>query len=316
MGDTAMSDTAAKGILLEAGTNEMELLLFRVADTMFGINVAKVRELVSAVEPIEIPGTPPALDGSFRLRDEVLTLINLRRYLQMPEPEEEQQKQLIIIIEFNELRCGVLVDGVEMIHRLRWEQIEPPSEYLVRYGTPITSVARIGERVILVLDFERIVGELLGSGGTDIEPPEEVPDVPEYRDVRLLVVDDSPTIRQSLEAILNRIGFIDITLCNDGQHAWETIQEYNKTAGVNFDLVLSDIEMPRMDGLHLTARIKKEPALKHMPVILFSSLIRSETVNKGKSVGADAQVTKFRQEDLVAAIDTCLRRARKAEVAQ
>jgi two-component system, chemotaxis family, chemotaxis protein CheV len=332
----------SKGTLLEAGTNEMELLLFRVGATRYGINVAKVREIIRMVKTISIPHAPEAIEGSFKLREEVLTLINLKTYLDGKEPvilkadiaaaqaaaqekaaegdgeaapeEADSEKayslqddyRLIIVIELNDIRCGVLVDAVEMIHRLRWDQIEPPSAYIASHGTPITAVARIEEQVVLVLDFETIVGSLLGSGGVDVPLEEKENETPEYKDLRLLVADDSVTIRQSVRNVLKNAGFEHITICGDGQEAWEHLEKGKAAGDVPFDMVLTDIEMPRMDGLHLTARIKEDPDLKSLPVVLFSSLVRSDTVTKHSAVGADAQVTKFKKEELLKAIDSCL----------
>ncbi len=293
----------ANDILTEAGTNEMELLVFQVGETLYGTNVAKVRELVPRLETASIPFAPEAVDGSFMLRDEVLTQVNLRDYLGIDYAGKAEPEGLLIILELNRIRCGVLVDAVERIHRLRWDLIEPPSAYLAQTGTPVTAVAKVDERVVLILDFETILGELLGTGGTD--PKDASPDraAQSHEGVRILMADDSFTIRQVLEQLLHNAGFDDITVCTDGQHAWEVIEEHRQGENLPFDLVLSDIEMPRMDGLHLTARIKNDPKFKDMPVVLFSSLISKENENKGISVGADAQITKFQGEELVNMIE-------------
>lgn len=298
----------AKGILLEAGTNEMELLVFQINGSIFGVNVAKVRELIPYTETRSIPGAPAAIAGSFQLREQVLTLIDLRTHLRIEEPREEGQKPLIIVIEFNDLCCGVLVDGVEMIHRLRWEQIEPPSAYLVQHDVPITSVARIEERVVLVLDFERIVGELLGHGGIEIEEVDSPPEVPERSATRVLIADDSPLVRQAVARVLRNAGYQNVVICSDGKEAWETIEKQAAEGPeeLPFDIVLTDIEMPRMDGLHLTARIKEHAEWNAMPVVLFSSLVRNDTAERWRTVGADAQITKFDQDSLVQAVEDCL----------
>jgi two-component system, chemotaxis family, chemotaxis protein CheV len=293
----------ASEILTEAGTNEMELLVFRMGETLYGINVAKVRELVQRIETASVPLSPDAVDGTFLLRDEVLTQVNLRKYLGTGYAAQEEPEGLLIIVELNKMRCGVLVDAVERIHRLRWDAIDPPSKYLTDTGTPVTAVAQVDDRVVLILDFETILGELLGTGGTDFggAPPGET--APSHEGVRILMVDDSVTIRQVLERLLRNAGFDNITVCTDGQHAWDVIEEHRQGENLPFDLVLSDIEMPRMDGLHLTARIKNDPVLKDMPVVLFSSLISEENANKGRAVGADAQITKFQGEELINTIE-------------
>jgi two-component system, chemotaxis family, chemotaxis protein CheV len=289
-----------KGILFESGTNEMELLVFRVGDVEYGINVAKVRELVQMVTTIKVPNAPHAVLGSFRLREEVLTLVSLRRYLGLKDDPDIEG--LVIIVEFNTFRCGIHVDSVEMIHRLGWEVIEPPSEYLTSLGTPVTAVARVTDRVVQILDFESIINELFGVGSITLPDTIQAEAVAAVGSVRVLVADDSPIVRQTVEKALQMAGFVDLTICGDGGQAWEAIEAGREARTPPFDLVITDIEMPRMDGLHLTARIKQDPALEAMRVILFSSIISPETQSKGRSVGADAQVAKNDSEGLLKAI--------------
>ena len=293
------------GILLESGTNELELLVFRVGGIAYGINVAKVRELIRCVATVAVPHAPKGVAGSFKLRDEVLTLIDLPAYLEV-EPVGDPDYQLIIVIDLNSVRCGMLVEAVEMIHRIRWEQVDPPTQLLVDVGAPITAVARIEDRVIQILDFETVIGTLLGRGGTEVV--EQIPEHPirEHENLRLLVVDDSMSIRRAVERVLHSAGFTSITKASNGEEAWKIIEERASEEGLPFDMILSDIEMPRMDGLHLTQRIKSDPKLKAMPVLLFSSIIRPDTHNKGEAVGADAQVTKFQSNELVETIDRLL----------
>lgn len=295
-----------KGILLEAGTNELELLVFGCGGVTYGINVAKVKEIVRSVETIAVPCAPPAIEGSFRLRDEVLTLINLATYLDVA-PAAERPNQLVIIVEMNKVRCGVLIDTVEQIHRIRWENVEPPSPFLTREGCPITAVAKLGERVVQVLDFESITADLFGLAGAEKDDIAKIAEIPSFHELKVMAADDSPTIRSSMGNILKQSGFEDITLCTDGQHAWDTLLATLESGGRPFDVILSDIEMPRMDGLHLTLRIKQHPQLREIPVILFSSIIRDETRNKGEAVGADGQLTKFDVKGLVDMITQCLR---------
>lgn len=304
------SSGSSKGILLEAGTNELELLVFGCGGVTFGINVAKVKEIVRNVETIKVPCAPAAIEGSFRIRDEVLTLINLATFLDL-EPVAERDHRLVIIMEMNTVRCGVLIDTVEQIHRIRWEDVDPPSSFLTHEGSPITAVAKLGDRVVQVLDFETITAELFGLAGAEEADIAKIQEVPDFRALKVLAADDSPTIRMGMANILKQSGFEDITLCTDGQHAWDTLEQSLAESGMcPFDVVLSDIEMPRMDGLHLTSRIKEHPQLSHIPVVLFSSIIREETKNKGHAVGADGQLTKFDVKGLVDTITRCLQERR------
>jgi two-component system chemotaxis response regulator CheV len=293
-----------QGILLEAGTNEMELLVFRLGDTPFGVNVAKVREIIQRVNTTLIPYAPPSIVGSFKLRDQVLTLVNLGSHFNMQGEETLDGKGMIVIVEFNNCRCGILVDSVERIHRLKWDDIHSPSQYLLDMEVPITGVVNIEDRIVLVADFESIVGEILGVEGAVI-PEDDVAEI-SPKDIHLILADDSSVIRASLLKILHHYGYEDVTVCTDGQQAWDMIEETRDSCGRQFDLVLSDIEMPRMDGLHLTSRIKNDPQLKEIPVVLFSSLITADNIRKGQSVGADAQVSKPDSDEMIRAIEDCL----------
>ena len=294
----------AQGILLESGTNELELLVFRVGEIAFGINVAKVRELIQRAPTIAIPNTPQAIEGSFKLRDSVLTLVNLAKYLDVDSRPDNDG--LIIIIELCETRCGVLVDGVEMIHRLRWDNIEPPSPFITQLNAPITAVARIEDRVIQILDFETILSDLLGVAMDKLDGVTLKSDI-DRSCATVLLVDDSITVRQTIENLLNKLGFGEVIICVDGEDAWQHLTHRKEQGLKPVDVVLSDVEMPRMDGMNLTARIRSDAVLAQTPVVLFSSIISGETSHRSLSVGANAQVTKSDTKGLIEALDTCLR---------
>ncbi len=298
-----------QGILLEAGTNELELLVFKLGTTPFAINVAKVREIIQPCQTIGIPYAPDAVEGSFKIRDEILTLVNLGRHFSMAGEAVNRGEGMIIVVEMNDVRCGILVDTVERIYRLRWDQILLPSPYLTSLHVPITGVVNIDSAVVLVADFETIIGQILGVQSVHLsESPE--PEANSNQDAHILLVDDSELVRKTLVQRLGQAGFDHLTVCTDGQHAWETIQTQQAENGL-CNLVLSDIEMPRMDGLHLTSKIKSDPELKTIPVVLFSSLITADNLKKGKSVGADAQVSKPNGEEMIEAIETWLDKARQ-----
>jgi two-component system, chemotaxis family, chemotaxis protein CheV len=297
-----------QGILLEAGTNELELLVFKLGATPFAINVAKVREIIQPCQTIGIPYAPNAVEGSFKIRDEILTLVNLGRHFDMAGEPVKTGAGMIIVVEMNDVRCGILVDKVERIYRLHWDQILAPSPYLASLNVPITGVVNIDSDVVLVADFETIIGQILGIQSVHLSASLD-PGDHSNRGAHILLVDDSALVRKTLVQRLGQKGYEHLTVCNNGQHAWETIQS-QQAEDVLCDLVLSDIEMPRMDGLHLTSKIKNDPQLKTIPVILFSSLITADNRKKGKSVGADAQVSKPNGEEMIQAIETWLNKAR------
>ena len=300
-----------QGILLEAGTNEMELLVFRVGPTPFGINVAKVREIIQRTKTISIPYAPMAVEGSFKLREQVLTMVNLGRFFGMETEQIRQGEGMSIIVEFNRVSCGILVDTVERIHRMSWNKIQPPPQYLVDIEAPITGVTYIDEKIVLIVDFETIISEILGVESVSVSENNQIAEGNiSKKDARILLADDSIVVRVSLTGRLNDHGYKNLTVCTDGQDAWETIQKQRSEGAKPFDLVLTDIEMPRMDGLHLTSKIKTDPELKDIPVILFSSLITKDNINKGKAVGADAQASKPDSEGMIKAIEDCLAKSK------
>lgn len=298
----------AHGILLDAGSNEMELLIFRVGPSRFGVNVSKIREIVQRVDSIPVPHAPPSVEGCFKIREEILTLINLGRWFGMESDDVDQGGGMIIILELNFTRCGMLVDGVEGIERMSWSDIDPPSEYLTQYQVPLTGVARVGDNIVMIADFESIVQETLGLGAATSESAQSDSDSGSAgTKVSILLAEDSSTITGITLKTLRNAGYERIKCCQDGQSAWEALQK--AAAGgeeERFDVVVTDVEMPRMDGFHLTAKIKKDDALKDTPVIIFSSLISEENINKGEQVGADAQVCKRDGADLPETIERCL----------
>ncbi len=299
------------GILLDAGTNEMELLVFRIGPVQCGINVAKVREIIEPVKTYPVPLSPEGIVGTFLLREKVLTLIDLRSHLGLDTYSEEKERRLVIVIELNDSRCGIMVDSVEVIHRLSWDSIEPPSQFLTEVGAPVTAMTKIDDVVVLILDLESLLSELLGTANIDEQTEIPKEEASQNSEVRILVADDSPTIRDTVVKLLNAAGYTDVTACSDGKEAWDTLSQQEGDTN-QFDMLLSDVEMPRMDGLHLTSRVKNNDRLKDMPVVLFSSLLNEENTRKGEAVGADAQVVKFKTDELMQAVNSCLKKSRDA----
>lgn len=295
----------AASVQLNSGGDEMKLLIFRLGDTLFGVNVSRVREIIEQRETIKIPHTPPSVDGIFKLRDEVLTLVKLGQHFGMECDDSKDNERAIIIVEFNQARYGILVDAVDVIQTLRWEEIEPPSKYLSSLNAPITGTARVNEKTILIADFEAITEEILGIAGanpiTDVASGDKT-----TKNVRLLLADDSSTLRKSIAKILRQYGYNDLTICDNGLLAWERIHDSIDSEKGPIDLVISDIEMPQMDGLQLTTKIKQDAKLQNVKVVLFSSLINKESLAAGKTASADALVSKPDSEEMIHAIQTCL----------
>lgn len=288
-------------ILLESGTNELEVLVFRLHGQRYGVNVAKVREVIETPPVTAMPRSLHAVVGVFQLRNRVTPLVDLHRARSLGEGGASAGR--VIIMEFNDLRIGFLVDGVEQIYRVNWKSVTAMPEVAGVREAPLTSVAHIGKDLVLMLDFERLVNDL---GGGDLFAGHEAAVNPtrDRAGRRILLADDSHSIRALIKSNLSSAGYTDVTICIDGQEAWELLERNAQQEGKpGFDLLISDIEMPRIDGLHLTRRIKEHPQLKCLPVVIFSSLVSIDNEKKCKAVGADAQITKPQLDTLVDLLD-------------
>lgn len=295
-------------ILLESGTNELEIVEFYIDEetedggvyrSYFGVNVSKVLEIILKPKVTETPNRPhPAVTGAFNLRSRIIPLIDLSVWLAKRMVKTEGAK--VIVTEFNSVTSAFLVSGVTRIHRLSWEQVEPPSGYVASFsGNSFTGVVKFDDHLVLLLDMEKIIWDLNPALAMreDHEAEAQVVSTPEYG-YRALVVDDSSSIRKMIVATLLRDGY-EVMQDVNGQQAWDRLVEIKRSCAETggdlrdvINLVISDIEMPAMDGHTLCKRIKDDPLLREIPVILFSSLINESLLHKGESVGADDQISK------------------------
>ncbi|MCL1816183.1 MAG: chemotaxis protein [Clostridiales bacterium] len=295
-------------ILLETGTNELEVLEFTIAGKSFGINVAKVLELMQAQEPHMIPHTHPCIEGIFQPRNEVYTILDLAKYLGLPA-SEEPHKDLYIITNFNQICLAFHVHTVENIHRISWEAIDKLDE-LVYGGMDgvVTGIAKIDGRIISILDFEKITYDVNPATGV------QVTDIPN-KETRtkfsspILVAEDSALLRKLILETLNNAGYSNVIMATNGSEAWKILndtKEHSVNIHDDISCIITDIEMPQMDGHRLTKLIKADPVLAKLPVVIFSSLINDEMRIKGSEVGADCQLTKPEIGRLLVEIDNLL----------
>lgn len=289
-------------ILLNAGTNELEVLVFDLGSAWYGINVAKVREVVMPPETSRSPGCPEDIAGMFNIRGQLVPLVELSRHLGLPgrdgDTSEETSGGRVIICEFNGRQVGFLVDGVEQIRRMSWTAVRPAPEVGSGDIGMITGVIELGDQLVMMLDFESIADDV------SAESKLHVSSVPNDLGVdrgaqKLVVAEDSKFMRDRLGAVLEASGYTDVRIFGDGLAAWKAIE----ASAEPLSAIVSDIEMPAMDGLHLCKRTKAHPVQKDTPVLLFSSLISSDNLKKGAEVGADYQVAKPQLADLVRMID-------------
>ena len=290
-------------ILLEAGTNELEIVAFYIDEPgyrgHYGVNVAKVIEIIRMQPVTAMPQMRhPAVMGAFPHRDgKIVPLVNLATYLGKESKLTENAK--IIVTEFNNIMTGFLVSGVNRIHRLSWNEVEEPGTFLQNAShSSVTAVVRLEERVVFLLDMESIVAELDPALRIRLGklPEEESGQQSVYT---VLHADDSGNIRTLVKRLMEESGRFQIIQTSSGEEAWNTLvrlkklhAETGKPISEMVQAVISDIEMPRMDGLTLCRKIKEDPELKFLPVALFSSLITDRLEHKGQSVGADAQFAK------------------------
>jgi len=292
----------AHDILLEAGTNEMELLTFELDGIPFGVNVAKIREIIEMPKVINLPQSPHVVEGSFLLRDNVLTLVNLGKHFGLERQavdfineegvEDDGQASQVIIVEFNNVRCGVMVDDVHLIRRISWQQLDAPSAFLANIDAPITGTVNFDEGTVLVLDFETILAEILDIPSPDLPTKVTEKLLGDEKDIRILLADDSSIVRETLTIYLAQAGFTNFKTFNNGGELMGYLESSDEHDQNVCDLVITDIEMPVMDGLYLTRKIKENSRFKHLPVMLLSSLITDDNRNKGIAVGADSQIKK------------------------
>ncbi len=290
-------------ILLTTGTNEMEIVEFYIDEIIgaevyrgcYGINVAKVVEIIRKPKVTSLPSAPAGLLGTFLSRNRVIPLIDLAVQLGKNKPEEEINP-LTIVTEFNKFTLAFVVSGVNRIHRLVWGQVEPAGQILQGMTNSVTGIVKMEDRNILILDMEKILGEL--NPQYAIRDDVEITPVSADLHYRALIADDSSPIRKILSRKLEQAGFV-IRATSDGSEAWEYLKELKTLSQKErrpihnyIDIVISDIEMPQMDGYSLCQSIKQDQVLKALPVVLFSSLINDKLVHKGQSVGADEQITK------------------------
>ncbi len=294
-------------ILLENGTNELEVLQFTLNGNHYGINVAKIREILTYQPITPIPNAHDSVEGIFMPRDTMITVISLKKCLGLPPTEN---KGLFIITNFNKLNIAFHVDQVIGIHRVSWADIIKPDSTIntdkegSAHGGVSTGVIKLGDKLIVILDFEKIVTDISPETGLKVSDIEALGER-DRNDTPILIAEDSPLLGKLITDSLKKAGYININMCMNGKEAWDKLIEYKQANNI-FDKVrciITDIEMPIMDGHRLTKLVKTDDVLKQIPLVIFSSLVNDEMRRKGEALGADAQLTKPEIGSLVETID-------------
>ena len=301
-----MSHAKKTEILLESGTNELQIMEFTIADRHFGINVAKVVEIMKTQPVTPMPNSTPFIEGVFKPREKIMTVVNLAAYMGLP-PSENEDRDILIITTFNKLQTAFHVHTVEAIYRISWTDIEKPDKTI--YGGEeglATGIARYDNRLITIIDFEKIIVDISPESGIQIEEITKLG--PRQRnDKPILIAEDSPLLEKIILESLEKAGYTNVICSTNGAEAWEMLLEIKESEPAELSdkvaCVITDIEMPQMDGHRLLKHIRDDQFLSKLPVIIFSSLIDEGMKNKGLLLGATAQLSKPEIGNLVKTID-------------
>lgn len=282
-------------VLTKSGTNELEIIEFYIGNGIYGINVAKVSQITKYIHDIsEYPNSVPAVEGIINYRGVVIPVINLFKVLNIPEVDH---KQMMLITKFNNRTICFIVGAVRGIHKDKWINIESSENFMNTMTDEqyITGVLKKDSELISLVDLESILSRLLGETMTyELGKLKDLID----SDKQIVFAEDSSMIAKVLKDNLIMIGFTNIKSFSNGQDMWDYLQEIKDNVESIY-CILSDIEMPKMDGLTLCRKVKDDDKLKKLKVVLFSSLITEELRNKGEIVGADAQISKPDMKELL-----------------
>ena len=289
-------------ILMESGTNELEILEFMIDDHCYGINVAKIKEIITFQEVTPVPNAHPSIEGIFMPRDTMITAIDLRNCLQRGASEPHG---LFIITNFNKLDIAFHVDSVTGIHRFSWADIIKPDATMSTVEKSVTTgIIKYDERLIIILDFEKIVSDINPSTGLNMEQLKMFKARPR-NEIPIVLAEDSQLLNKLIVDSLHKSGYNNVRNFENGKLAYDYIK-----AAMDADVldekvrcIITDIEMPIMDGHRLTKLIKNDDKTRHIPVVIFSSLVNEEMRRKGEQLGADRQLSKPEIGHLVSTID-------------
>ncbi|EAF2065385.1 chemotaxis protein CheV [Listeria monocytogenes] len=297
--------TEEKGILLQSGTNELEIVTFTVGENLFCINVLKVKEIIHPLEVTPVPDSNPAIEGVSQVRGEIMPVVNLARVMKLPEIEPENTK--FIITELNQMKIVFRVDEVHRIQRISWEQIEEPEKLSIGLEELAVGIVKLDGNLVLLLDYEKIIYEISGNADFAVTGEDRMARKVNREEKTIFIAEDSQMLRQLLEDTLHEAGYTNLQFFANGreaqEHIFKLLKEQKEQTFENVNLLITDIEMPQMDGHHLTKVIKEDEIGRELPVVVFSSLITEDLEHKGAGVGADAQVSKPNIHQLINILD-------------
>jgi two-component system chemotaxis response regulator CheV len=292
------------GNSLKVGSNEMELVDFRifkqeddtVYEGIYGINVSKVREIIRVPSLTELPGTPDFIEGIFDLRDVVIPVVNLAKWMGIVEPEDAHKNSRVIITEFNNVLIGFIVHEAKRIRRISWTEIEPATFVSASSsldGNKVTGVTKIeGDNVLLILDLESVVQDL---GLYEPDTNNVTHEIENFSGIAL-VLDDSATARKIVKEALVKMGF-NVLEAMDGEDGISKLNDlysaYGDSISNNLKIIISDVEMPKMDGFHFAANVRDDKRFNNIPIVFNSSISDHFSEGRGIEAGGEAYLVKF-----------------------
>lgn len=293
-------------ILLENGTNELEVLEFELDNNAYGINVAKIKEIIPYQDVTPVPNAHPSIEGIFMPRDTMITAIDLKNCLQRGV---STPGGLFIITNFNKLDIAFHVDSVKGIHRVSWQDIIKPGATVSSADESVsTGIVKIDGKLVIILDFEKIVTDINPETGLKTS---EILELGERSrsDVPILIAEDSVLLNKLIVDSLKKAGYDNLIHTQNGQEAYDVITECKNSGTLkdHVQCIITDIEMPIMDGHRLTKLVKSDPETSKIPVVIFSSLVNDEMRKKGEALGADAQLSKPEIGNLVKVVDSLVK---------
>lgn len=290
-----------------AGHNRLELLLFRLGTRQrFGINVFKVREVIQTPRLTQVPKSHHVVCGIAHLRGKTIPVIDLSLAIGSPSLQRDGSGY-VIITEYNRFVQGFLVSSVDRIVNMEWGQIKPPPKG-TETGSYLTAVTQVDTELVEIIDVEKVLKEVMGAN--DHVSDGIITSSSDTAGKHVLVVDDSSVARNQVKRVLDALQ-VETTLAKDGQEAWEILERW-ETEGRNIpeylSMVISDVEMPRMDGYTLTTRIRKNPNMKDLYVTLHTSLSGIFNQAMIEKVGANLFLAKYSPDELAVVVQQRLQR--------
>jgi two-component system chemotaxis response regulator CheV len=296
---------------LKVGANELELVIVKmfnklpdgtIEDYSYGVNVAKVREIIPMPTVTKVPDMPEYAEALAEVRGEVIPIVNLAKWLKFGVSDDMNLRPKVVILDMLGTTVGMIVHDVERIRRIKWDQIKlPPALLRAKHSGRITGVTKLEDAtdsLLLILDLENVISEIGALSQRKEIALEELEKTARKKLAgNVLIADDSGVARKILKEHLEQMG-LHVIPANDGKEAYNILKDFLSRIGDKpitdyVQLVITDVEMPEMDGLTFTKSIKSDPKLQILPVIINTSLSGPENKGKAQSVGADGYLVKF-----------------------